>query len=100
MLISAPGSMIPIARPFLGEEEEIGVLEVRRSGWVTQGPRVAQFEEKFARYVGCDYAIAVSFCTTALQPFGSTPGAPRPSPSANDAALNSATRSRHPGENL
>jgi perosamine synthetase len=66
-LISAPGSMIPVARPYLGEEEEIGVLEVLRSGWVTQGPRVAQFEENFARYVGCDHAVAVSSCTTALQ---------------------------------
>jgi dTDP-4-amino-4,6-dideoxygalactose transaminase len=59
--------MIPVARPFLGEDEETGVLEVLRSGWITQGPRVAQFEERFAQYVGCDYAIAVSSCTTALQ---------------------------------
>ena len=66
-LISSPRAMIPVARPFLGEEEEKGVLEVLRSGWVTQGPRVQEFEENFARYVGCDYAIAVSSCTTALQ---------------------------------
>jgi dTDP-4-amino-4,6-dideoxygalactose transaminase len=59
--------MIPVARPFIGEEEEHRVLEVLRSGWVTQGPRVAEFEEKFAAYIGCDHAIAVSSCTTALQ---------------------------------
>jgi perosamine synthetase len=33
---------------------------------VTQGPRVAAFEEKFAAYVGCDHAVAVSSCTTGL----------------------------------
>jgi perosamine synthetase len=60
-------AMIPVARPYLGEQEEQGVLEVLRSGWVTQGPRVAEFEDRFARYVGCEYAIAVSSCTTALQ---------------------------------
>jgi len=59
--------MIPVARPFIGEEEECGVLAVLRSGWVTQGPRVAEFESKFAAYVGCEHAIAVSSCTTALQ---------------------------------
>ncbi len=58
---------IPVARPYLGEEEERGVLEVLRSGWITQGPRVAEFEQKFAAYIGCDHAIAVSSCTTALQ---------------------------------
>jgi len=59
--------MIPVARPFIGEEEEQGVLAVLRSGWVTQGPRVAEFESRFAAYIGCNHAIAVSSCTTALQ---------------------------------
>jgi len=66
-VLSPNSAMIPVARPYIGEEEEIGVLEVLRSGWVTQGPRVAEFEDKFAAYVGCDHAIAVSSCTTALQ---------------------------------
>lgn len=66
-VISKARAMIPVARPFLGVEEEQGVLEVLRSGWVTQGPRVAEFERKFARFVGCEHAIAVSSCTTALQ---------------------------------
>ncbi len=60
-------SMIPVARPCLGEEEELGVLAVLRSGWITQGPRVAEFESHFAAYIGCEHAIAVSSCTTALQ---------------------------------
>jgi perosamine synthetase len=59
--------MIPVARPSIGEEEQVAVLQVLRSGWITQGPRVAEFECAFAAYVGCRHAIAVSSCTTALQ---------------------------------
>jgi perosamine synthetase len=59
-------SMIPVARPYLGAEEEQAVIDVLRSGWVTQGPRVAEFEEKFSQYIGCNYSVAVSSCTTAL----------------------------------
>jgi len=57
---------IPVARPFFGAEEENAILEVLRSGWVSQGPRVAQFERSFADYVGAPYAVAASSCTTAL----------------------------------
>jgi perosamine synthetase len=59
--------MIPVARPSIGEAEERAVLDVWRSGWITQGPRVAEFENAFAAYVGCRHAVAVSSCTTALQ---------------------------------
>jgi dTDP-4-amino-4,6-dideoxygalactose transaminase len=41
-------------------------VEVLRSGWVSQGLRVAEFERKFAEYVGAPYAVAVSSCTAAL----------------------------------
>src|ERR1700722_7243297 len=57
---------IPVARPYIGVEEEQAVIDVLRSGWVTQGPRVAEFEIKFSEYIGCKYAVAVSSCTTAL----------------------------------
>jgi perosamine synthetase len=57
---------IPIARPSFGRLEEEAVIEVLRSGWVSQGPRVAEFERKFAEYVGAAHAVAVSSCTTAL----------------------------------
>ncbi|MGQ0562379.1 MAG: DegT/DnrJ/EryC1/StrS family aminotransferase [Gemmatimonadota bacterium] len=50
----------------LGEEEERAVVEVLRSKWLTQGPRVAEFERRFAEAVAAPYAVAVSNCTAAL----------------------------------
>jgi dTDP-4-amino-4,6-dideoxygalactose transaminase len=58
--------MIPITRPFLGEEEVAAAGAVIRSGWLTQGERVAEFEDAIARYVGARHAVAVSNCTSAL----------------------------------
>ena len=58
--------MIPIAKPFLGKEEAQAAYDTILTGWVTQGPKVQEFEEKFAGYVGSKYAVAVSNCTTAL----------------------------------
>jgi dTDP-4-amino-4,6-dideoxygalactose transaminase len=58
--------MIPVARPYIGPEEEAAVVGVLRSGWISQGPRVAEFEEAFARFVGAEHAVAMSSCTTAL----------------------------------
>jgi perosamine synthetase len=66
VLSTSVTAMIPVARPCIGAEEEQAVVDVLRSGWVTQGPRVAEFEEKFSEYIGCDYSVAVSSCTTAL----------------------------------
>ncbi|PIQ95559.1 MAG: aminotransferase DegT [Nitrospinae bacterium CG11_big_fil_rev_8_21_14_0_20_56_8] len=58
--------MIPFAKPSLGEEEARAAAEAVLSGWVTQGPRVAQFEADFARTTGAAHACAVSNCTAAL----------------------------------
>lgn len=58
--------MIPIAKPLIGEREKELVLGVLDSGIIAQGPRVKEFEENFAEYIGVDYAIAVSSGTAAL----------------------------------
>lgn len=58
--------MIPLAKPYLTEEEARAAYDTILSGWITQGPRVQEFEEKFALYTGAPYAVAVSNCTTAL----------------------------------
>lgn len=57
---------IPITRPFLGPEEEGAAVRAIRSGWVSQGPLVQEFEERFATYVGAKHAVATTSCTTAL----------------------------------
>ncbi len=57
---------IPIAKPYLGKEEAQNAYDTILTNWVTQGPRVQEFEEKFAAYVGSKYAVALSNCTTAL----------------------------------
>lgn len=58
--------MIPVSKPFIGEEEKAGVLEVLESGMLAQGPRVAKLEEKFAQLCGVKHAIATTSGTTAL----------------------------------
>jgi dTDP-4-amino-4,6-dideoxygalactose transaminase len=58
--------MIPVIRPVLGEEEAAAAAEAVRSGWVAQGPRVAEFERAFAARIGAGHGVAVSSCTTAL----------------------------------
>jgi perosamine synthetase len=57
---------IPLARPVLGEAEEQAVLEVLRSGHLSLGPRVPEFEQRFAQRVGAPLASAVSSGTAGL----------------------------------
>lgn len=57
---------IPISLPVFGEEEWQALKEPLSSGWVTQGPKVAEFEKRFAEIHDVGYAAATSNCTTAL----------------------------------
>jgi perosamine synthetase len=57
---------IPITKPLFGEEEKKAILESLESGWVVQGPKVAEFEALFAEFTGSKYAVATTSCTTAL----------------------------------
>lgn len=59
-------TLIPVARPWLGEREAEAARRAILSGWVTQGPEVAAFEREFAEAVGARHACAVSSCTAAL----------------------------------
>ena len=58
--------MIPIARPQMGEDEKARVWEAMASGSLAQGPRVREFEEDFAAFIGAGHAVATSSGTTAL----------------------------------
>jgi len=57
---------LPVMRPWLGPEEAEAAATVIASGWVAQGPRVAEFEAAFAASLGGGHAVAVSSCTAAL----------------------------------
>jgi dTDP-4-amino-4,6-dideoxygalactose transaminase len=58
--------MIPITKPLMGEAEANAAGRAILSGWTSQGPEVAAFEQEFAACVGAPHACAVSNCTTAL----------------------------------
>jgi perosamine synthetase len=57
---------VPFARPSLRGDEGAAVAEVIASGWISQGPKVRDFETAFAERVGAADAVATTSCTTAL----------------------------------
>lgn len=56
---------VPFARPDIGSAEVDAVTQALSSGWLTGGKKVAEFEEKFAAYVGAKEAVAVNSATSA-----------------------------------
>jgi perosamine synthetase len=58
--------LLPYGHQWIDEEDISSVVEVLRSDWVTQGPKVDEFERKVANYCGAKYAVAVSSGTAAL----------------------------------
>lgn len=59
-------SRVNVMKPWMGADEVLALTEVIASGWVAQGPKVAEFERDFANAMQADHAVATSNCTTAL----------------------------------
>jgi dTDP-4-amino-4,6-dideoxygalactose transaminase len=59
-------SFIPFHRPSIGEEEIAEAVDTLRSGWLTTGPKTAQFERDFEAYVKSPHALAANSCTAGL----------------------------------
>jgi dTDP-4-amino-4,6-dideoxygalactose transaminase len=59
-------SFLPFHSPVITEKEISAVVEVLKSGWLTTGKKVHEFERGFADFVGCHYAVAVNSGTAAL----------------------------------
>lgn len=59
-------TFLPFALPSISEEAIEEVATVLRSGWVTSGPKVKQFEKEFAEFVGVNQAIALNSATAGL----------------------------------
>ncbi|MDO8873709.1 MAG: DegT/DnrJ/EryC1/StrS family aminotransferase [Methanoregula sp.] len=57
---------IPLTKPYFDNDEIKEIKDVLDSGWVTQGPKVKEFEEGVARKIRSKHAIAVTNCTAAL----------------------------------
>jgi perosamine synthetase len=57
---------IGITRPFFGSEEAEALVAPLETGWIVQGPKVAEFEGLFRELSGAEYALATTSCTTAL----------------------------------
>ncbi len=58
--------IVQVAEPYFDEREWEAIKEPIKSGWVTQGPKVAEFEQAFAQEHGVKHGIATTSCTTAL----------------------------------
>jgi len=59
-------TLLPYTRHSLDEDDVLSVLAVLRSDWLTTGPKVSEFEQSFASYVGARYGVSFSSGTAAL----------------------------------
>jgi len=59
-------TFLPFSRPSISEEDIAAVGDVLRSGWITTGPKSAEFEAKFCEFVGCPGAVALSSATAGM----------------------------------
>jgi dTDP-4-amino-4,6-dideoxygalactose transaminase len=57
---------IPITKTIFGQEEAEAIVKPLETGWVVQGPNVAQFQEMFSTFTGAKHSHATTSCTTAL----------------------------------
>ena len=57
---------LPFSRPSISDEDVAAVAEVLRSGWLTTGPKTAEFEQAFCDYTGCPGAVALSSATAGM----------------------------------
>lgn len=57
---------IPYGHQWIDEEDIEEVVEVLKCDWITTGPKIAEFENALCKYIGCNYAVAVSSGTSAL----------------------------------
>lgn len=57
---------IPYGRHTIDKEDIQAVVEVLKSDWITQGPKIKEFEDALCKYTGAKYAVAVSSGTAAL----------------------------------
>lgn len=58
--------MIPFIKPYFDDDDVDAIRETMKSGWVAQGPKVEEFEQAAAKYLGSKYAVSTTNCTTAL----------------------------------
>ena len=69
---------LPFSRPSISEKDIAAVVEILRSGWLTTGPKAAEFERAFCEYTGCGGAVALSSATAGmhlvLESLGISPG--------------------------
>ena len=57
---------LPFSRPSITEQDIIAVSDVLRSGWLTTGPKTAEFEQAFCDYTGCNGAVALCSATAGM----------------------------------